>query len=82
MIILGIESSCDETGVAIVRDGTELLAQSLASSVDIHAKYGGVIPEIAARSHIEAILPTIDNAIEQFSREMTYVINRNNQLVL
>ncbi len=69
MIILGIESSCDETGVAIVRDGTELLAQSLASSVDIHAKYGGVIPEIAARSHIEAILPTIDNAIEQFSRE-------------
>lgn len=69
MIILGIESSCDETGVALVRDGKELLAQSLASSMDIHAQYGGVIPEIAARSHIEAILPAITDVLEQFSRE-------------
>ena len=69
MIILGIESSCDETGVAIVKDGTTLLAQSLASSMDIHAQYGGVIPEIAARSHIEAILPTIDTCLDAFSRE-------------
>ncbi len=69
MIILGIESSCDETGVAIVKDGNELLAQSLASSMDIHAQYGGVIPEIAARSHIEAILPAIDDCLDQFSRE-------------
>jgi N6-L-threonylcarbamoyladenine synthase len=67
MIILGIESSCDETGVAIVRDGKELLAQSLASSMDIHAQYGGVIPEIAARSHIEAILPAIDEALIAFA---------------
>lgn len=67
MIILGIESSCDETGVAIVKDGTELLAQSLASSMDIHAQYGGVIPEIAARSHIEAILPAINEALQDFS---------------
>lgn len=69
MIILGIESSCDETGVAIVKDGTTLLAQSIASSMDIHAQYGGVIPEIAARSHIEAILPTIDTCLDAFSRE-------------
>jgi N6-L-threonylcarbamoyladenine synthase len=69
MIILGIESSCDETGVAIVKDGTTLIANSLASSMDIHAQYGGVIPEIAARSHIESILPIIDEALQKFSRE-------------
>lgn len=67
MRILGIESSCDETGVAVVQDGTILLAQSLASSMDIHAQYGGVIPEIAARSHIEAIIPTIDECLSQLS---------------
>lgn len=69
MIILGIESSCDETGVAIVQDGEKILAQSLASSMDIHAQYGGVVPEIAARSHIEAIIPMVDQCLEQFSRE-------------
>ena len=69
MIILGIESSCDETGVAIVKDGNTLLANSLASSMDIHAQYGGVIPEIAARSHIESILPIIDETLQKFSRE-------------
>jgi len=61
MRILGIESSCDETGVAIVENGTTLIAQSLASSMDIHAAYGGVIPEIAARSHIESIIPVIED---------------------
>jgi len=65
MIILGIESSCDETAVGIVRDGNELLANTVLSSMDLHAKYGGVIPEIAARSHIEAIIPVVDQALEQ-----------------
>lgn len=65
MIILGIESSCDETAVGIVRDGNELLANTVASSMDLHAQYGGVIPEIAARSHIEAIIPVVDQALEQ-----------------
>lgn len=69
MIILGIETSCDETGVAIVKDGTSLLAQSLASSMSTHAVYGGVIPEIAARSHIESILPIVDECMQMFSRE-------------
>lgn len=69
MIILGIESSCDETGVSLVQDGRTLLAQGLASSMDIHAQYGGVIPEIAARSHIESIMPIINQTLEQFSRE-------------
>lgn len=68
MIILGIESSCDETGVAIVKDGTTLLANSIASSMEMHKIYGGVVPEVAARSHIEAIIPTVQNALDQFAK--------------
>jgi len=59
MKILGIESSCDETAAAIVENGSTLLAQSVASSMDLHAAFGGVVPEIAARSHIEFITPVI-----------------------
>lgn len=65
MRILGIESSCDETAVAIVEDGRTLLANVVASSMDLHAQYGGVVPEIAARSHIEAIIPTIQAAFTE-----------------
>ncbi|AOW92114.1 tRNA (adenosine(37)-N6)-threonylcarbamoyltransferase complex transferase subunit TsaD [Rhodococcus sp. WMMA185] len=68
MIVMGIESSCDETGVGIVRwngDGScELLADEVASSVDQHARYGGVVPEIASRAHLEAIVPTMRRALE------------------
>lgn len=64
MIVLGIESTCDETGAAIVKDGREILSNVLASSADIHEKYGGVFPELACRRHIEAILPVIDEAIK------------------
>lgn len=63
MIILGIESSCDETSAAVVRDGREILSNIVESQIDIHAVYGGVIPEIAARSHIEVILPIIQRAL-------------------
>jgi N6-L-threonylcarbamoyladenine synthase len=65
MIILGIETSCDETAVGIVEDGRHILANVIASSADIHAHYGGVVPEIAARSHIEAMLPTITAALKE-----------------
>lgn len=69
MIILGIETSCDETSVGIVRDGNELLACVTASSMDIHAQYGGVVPELAAREHIQAMTPTIEKALaEAFPR--------------
>lgn len=64
MLILGIETSCDETAAAVVKDGTEVLSNTVVSQIDIHAEYGGVIPEIAARSHIEAILPTVDRALK------------------
>ncbi|MGH8881018.1 MAG: tRNA (adenosine(37)-N6)-threonylcarbamoyltransferase complex transferase subunit TsaD [Stackebrandtia sp.] len=67
MIVLGIESSCDETGVGIVRrhpDGTcELLADEVASSVDQHARFGGVVPEIASRAHLEAVVPAMRRAL-------------------
>jgi N6-L-threonylcarbamoyladenine synthase len=64
MIVLGIESSCDETAASVVKDGEQLLSNVVSSSMDLHAKYGGVIPEIAARSHIEAILPVIQQALD------------------
>lgn len=61
---MGIETSCDETAAAVVGDGRLLLSNVVASSMDLHAKYGGVVPEIAARSHIEVILPVIHEALE------------------
>lgn len=60
-LVLGIETSCDETGVGIVR-GTTLLADTVASSVAEHARFGGVVPEVASRAHLEAMIPTIDRA--------------------
>lgn len=65
MKILGIETSCDETAAAVVEDGKKLLSNVVLSSMDLHAAYGGVVPEIAARSHIEAINPVISQALEQ-----------------
>ena len=62
-VVLGIETSCDETGVGIVRGG-ELLADALASSVDEHARFGGVVPEVASRAHVEAIVPTVRRALD------------------
>lgn len=63
MRILGIESSCDETAASVVEDGRRLLSNVVQTQIDIHAVYGGVVPEIAARSHIEAINPVIDKAL-------------------
>lgn len=65
MNILAVESSCDETAVAIVRDGREILTDCIASQVDLHRLYGGVVPEIASRKHIEAISGLADQALAQ-----------------
>ncbi len=62
--ILAIESSCDETACAIVRDGREVLANVVASQADLHAQFGGVVPEVAARSHIEVMIPVIEDALK------------------
>ena len=61
-LVLGIETSCDETAIGIVR-GRTLLANEIASSVEEHARFGGVVPEIASRAHLEAILPSIERAV-------------------
>ncbi len=63
-LVLGIETSCDETGVGIVRGGT-LLVDAVASSVDEHARFGGVVPEVASRAHLEAMVPTIERAVAE-----------------
>ena len=65
MLILAVESSCDETAVALVRDGREVLCDCIASQVDLHRIYGGVVPEIASRKHIEAIYGLADQALKE-----------------
>ena len=65
MLILAVESSCDETAVALVRDGRTVLADCIASSVEMHKLYGGVVPEIASRKHIEVISQLADQALAQ-----------------
>ena len=65
MIVLGIESSCDETAAAIVEDGFKLHSNAVFSSMDLHTAYGGVVPEIAARSHIESITAVIQQSLDQ-----------------
>ena len=81
-VVLGIESSCDETGVGIVRwtpaDGdapgyATLLADEVASSVDEHARFGGVVPEIASRAHLEAIVPTMRRAREAAGIDLSLI---------
>jgi N6-L-threonylcarbamoyladenine synthase len=65
MRILGIETSCDETAAAILDDGAIVRSSVVASQVDLHARYGGVVPELASRRHVERLLPVIDLALEQ-----------------
>ena len=64
MIVLGIETSCDETGVAVYDSERGLLGDALYSQVGLHAKYGGVVPELASRDHVRKLLPIITQAID------------------
>jgi N6-L-threonylcarbamoyladenine synthase len=65
MRILGIESSCDETAAAVVEDGQRLLSSVVASQLDTHSKYGGVVPELASREHLRAIVPVVRQALQE-----------------
>lgn len=65
MIILGIETSCDETAVAVVEDGQKILSNVVASSVELHQKTGGIIPEVAAREQLRCIIPVIKEAMRE-----------------
>jgi N6-L-threonylcarbamoyladenine synthase len=65
MLILGVETSCDDTAAAVLRDGRTILANVVASQDEVHGPYGGVVPELASRQHIQTILPIIDSALQQ-----------------
>jgi N6-L-threonylcarbamoyladenine synthase len=65
MKILGIETSCDETAAAVVEDGTRILSNQIASQVEIHARYGGVVPEVASRQHLLSIIPVVERAMTE-----------------
>lgn len=65
MLILGIESSCDETAAAVVRDGRQILSSVISSQIDLHRPYGGVVPELASREHLEKIVPVVTEALER-----------------
>lgn len=71
--ILGIESSCDETAAAVVADGREILSNVVASQMDIHQKYGGVVPELASRQHLRSIVPVVREALDQAGMKLTDV---------
>lgn len=70
MLVLGIESTCDETAASLVKDGRVILSQSIASQIDLHDIYGGVVPELACRRHIDAILPVIQDALDQAGKTL------------
>ena len=63
MKILGIETSCDETAAAVIEDGRKILSNEIASQVEIHARYGGIVPEVASRQHTLSIIPIVSAAI-------------------
>src|SRR5688572_20830330 len=64
MNVLGIETSCDETSAAVVADGRRILSNIIASQADLHAKWGGVVPEVASRRHVEVIVPIVQEALD------------------
>ena len=73
MIVLGIESSCDETAAAVVEDGRRILSSVVSSQVVIHRPYGGVVPELASRQHVKVIIPVISEALQRAELEMDAV---------
>ncbi|MBA3721386.1 MAG: tRNA (adenosine(37)-N6)-threonylcarbamoyltransferase complex transferase subunit TsaD [Parachlamydiaceae bacterium] len=73
MLVLGIESTCDETACAIVRDGKEILSNIISSQIDLHKEFGGVVPELACRRHIDVIIPVIDEALKSANVELNQI---------
>ena len=63
--VLGIETSCDETAASVVDDGTTIVSSVVSSQIDLHARYGGVVPELAGRAHVELLTPVLADALAQ-----------------
>lgn len=72
-LILGIESSCDETAAAVVEDGARIRSSVVASQLDVHGKYGGVVPELASREHLRAIVPVVRQALQEARTELSHL---------
>ncbi|MEN9793178.1 MAG: putative O-sialoglycoprotein endopeptidase [Actinomycetota bacterium] len=72
-VVLAIETSCDETAAAVVMGGTDVLSSVVSSQVDIHARFGGVVPEVASRAHIESLVPVVSAAVEQAGIDRTRI---------
>lgn len=70
ILILGIETSCDETAAAVIKNGREILSNVIYSQIDLHTLYGGVVPEIASRKHIDKINQVIEEALKQANTEL------------
>jgi N6-L-threonylcarbamoyladenine synthase len=70
MLVLGIETSCDETAAAIVRDGREIVSSVIASQIELHKRFGGVVPELASREHLDKIVPIVEAAFERANAQM------------
>lgn len=70
MRILGIETSCDETAAAVIEDGRNIVSNVVATQVDMHAQYGGIVPEVASRQHMRTLIPVVDSALEQAGLEL------------
>jgi N6-L-threonylcarbamoyladenine synthase len=71
MLVLGIESTCDETACAVVRDGRDILSNVISSQIDLHSEYGGVVPELACRRHVDVIIPILDEALAAASVQLS-----------
>src|SRR5512143_3368283 len=65
MRVLGLETSCDETAAAVVEDGRRALSDVVSSQIDIHRRWGGVVPELASRNHVVQVMPVVDEALER-----------------
>lgn len=73
MLVLGIESTCDETACAVVKDGRTIMSNVVASQIDLHAEYGGVVPELACRRHVDLIIPVLDQALKEASVSLSQI---------
>lgn len=80
MNILAIETSCDETACAVVRDGTKIISNVVASSTKMHEKYGGIVPEVAAREQLKCIIPVITESLQPFSHANSTLLHRSVEL--
>lgn len=73
MLVLGIETTCDETGCAVVRNGREILSNAITTQIDLHKEFGGVVPELACRRHVDVFIPVLEQALLQAGTQLTAV---------